>query len=161
MNSLHYQVVYDYSQQGIGAAPMLLAIIILAGLIMGLVGRAIAVKGRAPKSLLKAFQVFMIVWVGIGACAACTVAYTAVNNLASIQQGHVEVVEGVVHDFKAGDEFCREEEQFTVKNVTFKYSCGLVGGFNQTATRGGPIRDGLQVRVTYYGRYIVKLEIAQ
>jgi hypothetical protein len=34
-------------------------------------------------------------------------------------------------------------------------------GFNNTASRGGPIREGLQVRIHYVDQLILRLEVAR
>ncbi|WP_321797617.1 hypothetical protein [Burkholderia sp. BCC1988] len=52
-------------------------------------------------------------------------------------------------------------ERFCVGQVCFSYSDYVVtGGFNNTASHGGPIRAGLPVRVSYVDGLIVKLEVA-
>ncbi|MEO7576992.1 MAG: hypothetical protein ABIT83_05210, partial [Massilia sp.] len=52
-------------------------------------------------------------------------------------------------------------ERFCVQQACFSYSDFVIGGgFNNTASHGGPIRAGLPVRVTYVDGDIVKLEIA-
>jgi hypothetical protein len=45
--------------------------------------------------------------------------------------------------------------------VEFSYSdYVIVPCFNNTASHGGPIRDGLRVRIAYSGNCILKLEVA-
>lgn len=82
--------------------------------------------------------------------------------------GRVEVVEGRVDDFHAMPPEGGEYESFRVQDVKFHYSDFESNpGFNRTASHGGPIRQGLPVRVTYIrnsdtdpeGNVIVKLEI--
>ncbi|WP_322021733.1 MULTISPECIES: hypothetical protein [unclassified Burkholderia] len=52
-------------------------------------------------------------------------------------------------------------ERFCVGQVCFSYSDYVVtGGFNNTASHGGPIRAGLPVRGSYVDGLIVKLEVA-
>jgi hypothetical protein len=51
-------------------------------------------------------------------------------------------------------------EHFCVSGACFSYSDYVVtAGFNRTSSRGGPIREGLPVRVTYLGNTILKLEV--
>lgn len=53
-------------------------------------------------------------------------------------------------------------ETFVVNGQYFSYSdYDLTQGFNQTQSHGGPIKEGLQVRITHVDGSIVKLEIAQ
>jgi len=53
-------------------------------------------------------------------------------------------------------------ERFCVSGVCFAYSDFVItSGFNNTSSHGGPIREGLPVRVTYVGDMIVKLEVAR
>jgi hypothetical protein len=53
-------------------------------------------------------------------------------------------------------------EHFTVCGVPFSYSDYVVTeGFNRTSSHGGPMREGLWVRITYVGDIIARLEIAK
>jgi hypothetical protein len=81
------------------------------------------------------------------------------------RQGHLAVVEGPVENFHPMPASGHDLESFTVSGVYFAYSDYVVtAGFNQTSSHGGPIREGLLVRISYRGpttdEEIVKLEIA-
>jgi len=55
-----------------------------------------------------------------------------------------------------------QDETFTVNGVRFSYSdFGVTCGFNNSASHGGPIREGLQVRIHYVGNAILRLEVAR
>jgi hypothetical protein len=72
------------------------------------------------------------------------------------------VAEGVVTDFKPMPYTGHSMEKFCVARACFAYSdYVVVAGFNNTASHGGPIHDGLPVRVTYVGNSILKLEVAR
>ena len=54
-----------------------------------------------------------------------------------------------------------QDETFTVNGIHFAYSDYVItGGFNQTQSHAGPIREGFAVRIHYVarGNIIVKLE---
>ena len=85
-----------------------------------------------------------------------------------LAEGRALVVEGVVEGFqpmRTG----HDTEHFTVRGVRFSYSNFIYGqGFNQTTWAGGPMREGLRVRIHYTLRPcgggcadIQKLEIAE
>lgn len=81
------------------------------------------------------------------------------------RQGHLAVVDGPVENFHPMPASGHDLESFTVSGVHFAYSDYVVtAGFNQTSSHGGPIREGLLVRISYRGstadEEIVKLEIA-
>ena len=81
------------------------------------------------------------------------------------QIGGFPTVVGVVTDFSPAKNERGSRETFTVDGVPFSYSdYFLSGGFNQTNLRGGPMGNGLQVRILYepmpYGNVIQRLEIA-
>jgi hypothetical protein len=80
-------------------------------------------------------------------------------------RGQVSVVEGPIENFHPMPYGGHDTERFTVADVHFAYSdYAVTPGFNQTSSHGGPIREGLQVRITYTGptsdAMIVKLQIA-
>jgi hypothetical protein len=53
-------------------------------------------------------------------------------------------------------------ESFCVQEQCFSYSDYVVTtGFHNTASHGGPIREGLNVRIEYIGNIILKLEVAR
>jgi hypothetical protein len=72
------------------------------------------------------------------------------------------VVEGIVTKFSPMPASGHAMERFCVSGTCFEYSDFTVtAGFNNTASHGGPIREGLQVRVTHVGNSILKLEVAK
>jgi hypothetical protein len=79
----------------------------------------------------------------------------------ALGSGRAQVAEGRVTDFTPMSDFGNKTESFRVGDHRFAYSDYVeTGGFNNTSTHGGPVREGLQVRVTYVGKVIVRLEIA-
>lgn len=78
------------------------------------------------------------------------------------RSGKVEVAEGQVKEFVPMPYEGHANESFVVNGHRFEYSdYDLTKGFNQSQSHGGPIREGLQVRITYIDDKIVKLEIAK
>ncbi|MGA8709500.1 MAG: hypothetical protein WB646_21230 [Steroidobacteraceae bacterium] len=102
--------------------------------------------------------------VGIGSTLGILlVSHNKYYTLATAEKtGNVRVVEGVVTNFTPMPVDGHAMESFCVEKTCFQYSDHVfTGGFNNTSSQGGPIRAGLPVRVTYYGRRIVKLEIGK
>jgi hypothetical protein len=76
-------------------------------------------------------------------------------------RGQYSVVEGTVADFHPMPYSGHQMETFSVNGVQFSYSdYVIVPCFNNTASRGGPIRQGLRVRIAYSGDCILRLEVA-
>lgn len=76
------------------------------------------------------------------------------------RQGQFSVVEGYVTNFRPMPYEGHQDECFSVQSETFCYSdYGVTAGFNNSASHGGPIREGLPVRVSYRGNTIVRLEV--
>lgn len=85
--------------------------------------------------------------------------YTSLSRAEKAREG--KVVEGKVTNFKPMPATGHAMEKFCVSDTCFEYSDYIVtGGFNNTSSHGGPLREGLQVRVTHVGNDIVKLEVA-
>jgi hypothetical protein len=90
--------------------------------------------------------------------------------LSALASGRYDVVEGIVEDFQPLPAKAQgTRERFRVGIVVFDYRTNEVSpGFNQTSAEGGPIRDGLPVRITYIlsssrppKAVILRLEIAE
>jgi hypothetical protein len=79
-----------------------------------------------------------------------------------IDRGEAQVTTGTVTEFVPGRADGKRSESFVVNGHRFTYSEWIIeAGFNHTAGRGGPMREGLNVRITFVGDSIVKLELAQ
>lgn len=79
----------------------------------------------------------------------------------AVREGRAEVAEGIVTNFKPMPVSGHAMESFCVSGRCFSYSDFVISaGFNNTASHGGPIREGLRVRVTFVGNEIAKLEVA-
>ena len=76
-------------------------------------------------------------------------------------KGDYSIAEGTVANFHPMPYSGHQNETFAVNGVEFSYSdYVVVPCFNNTASHGGPIREGLRVRIAYSGDCILKLEIA-
>lgn len=84
-------------------------------------------------------------------------AWSAFDIEGRLASGDVTVLSGRVNDYSSTN---WTSECFTVQSHRFCYKDGGGTGFHQTALNGGPIREGLQVRVTSVGADIVRLEVA-
>ena len=95
--------------------------------------------------------------------------YAALSGLAMIPSmwlsrelagGQAEVIEGpVTIDFEVAS---GKNECISVAGRQFCYSeWSITPGFNRTRALGGPMRDGLQVRLSTIGDTIVRVEVRQ
>lgn len=105
------------------------------------------------------FLLFGAFWtIGVGFCTA-TDSWSATNALKS---GDYLTVEGRVSDFTPMPRGGHAEESFTVNGVHFAYSdFEIQAGFNHTSSYGGPIREGLPVRIAYRDGEILRLEVGR
>jgi hypothetical protein len=82
--------------------------------------------------------------------------------VSALRDGRATVVEGRVYDFDPMPFSGHKMECFKVQDRCFCYSDFVVTqGFNQTRSHGGPIYEGLQVRVHHVGSAIARLEVAK
>ncbi len=55
-----------------------------------------------------------------------------------------------------------KSERFTVCGAAFSYSdYAVTAGFNNTSSHGGPIREGIWVRIAHLGNSIARVELAK
>jgi len=78
------------------------------------------------------------------------------------RSGQAQTLEGVITNFTpmptqghATESFTLNGEQFAYSNLEFHGPC-----FDRTVTVGGPMKNGLHVKLSRVGKCIVKLEIA-
>lgn len=79
----------------------------------------------------------------------------------ALNQGQCQVIEGPIEHFHAGSgERGDANDSFDISGSRFSYSDSIVGaGFSQTQARGGPLKEGLRVRIYAYQGQIARLEI--
>jgi hypothetical protein len=78
----------------------------------------------------------------------------------AVRNGRYSVVVGDVTDFRSGD--THRPETFVVDGHSYSYSSSWSSvAFNRDSASGGPIRQGLRLRITDVGGAIVKLEVAE
>jgi hypothetical protein len=111
------------------------------------------------KTVMPIFAIiFGMIWVALGMLSYPT--FAGLRNAA--RDGRYEVVEGQVREFVPMPYEGHARESFVVDGHRFSYSdYDLTMGFNQSRSHGGPIREGLQVRIAHVDGKIVKLEIAE
>ena len=84
------------------------------------------------------------------------------NLSAALRDGQCEVTEGTVTQFHPMPYEGHQNESFVVGGKRFEYSdYDSRAGFNQSQSHGGPIREGLHVRIHHVGNSIARLEVAQ
>jgi hypothetical protein len=99
---------------------------------------------------------------GLILVGAPAVAWTGLHSLRDALATHrYTVVEGVVSDFVAGQPDGHPMERFKVAGEIFTYSPFVSPGFNTVSTVGGPLREGLRVRIAVVHGSIARLEIAR
>lgn len=161
---MSFRTVFDVSQQGFQTWHM-----IGIGLILTISGAFLVFRPEFMAFLLptgpqgniraifsKIFFGFALFW------TACVSTITIVGYLRArydLSHGYYSVVEGPVTQFEAGG--AHRMESFSVHGVRFTYVDGEeTSGFHTSVAYGGPIREGVWVRVTYKANLILRLEVA-
>jgi hypothetical protein len=158
---MQYVTIFDLSQKGLDWFP---GIIGLAFVLFGLGALASRRPGASPK--LKALIPVVIgTLFGIGAMGF------QISNRQHYQQvlaqGSALVVEGPIENFHPMPKQGHDTEHFTVNGVYFSYTdFSATPAFNNTSSHGGPLREGLVVRIAYtdsreFGGQLAILRIEQ
>jgi hypothetical protein len=80
----------------------------------------------------------------------------------AMHTNQAKIVEGVVTQFIPMPYTGHAMESLVVQGVRFEYSDYVItAGFNNTTSHGGPIREGLPVRIWYRGNEILRLDVAK
>jgi len=154
-----YRTVFDVEQSGYrhwGFAASGLIFVAIGFAMPALFRLGIVRKPSAwmQKWLPRIFVVGATLWTAAG-FAGTFVDYR--KAVAALHNGEASVVEGRVDHYS---QIARKSESFDVNGVKFWYSDGvLIAGFNHTALEGGPIRQGLPVKIWYWHGQILRLQI--
>ena len=158
---MEYKVVYDILKDSADAAEAnsLLWRPLIIGIFIGIV---IALIKRTRFAYV--FVVlWALIWLAIGYPGIQHVIKEDATCKAWARSGQFIVLEGRVSDFKPMPYTGHGVESFRVNGASFTYSdydkskCG----FRNTASHGGPIHEGLQVRISARDGRILKLEVAK
>jgi hypothetical protein len=105
-----------------------------------------------------AYLAFAVSWVAL----ALGLSYPRYRRVrAALDSGRFTLVEGVVTHFVPMPRQGHQMERFEVAGHSYAYSDFVVTpGFNNTQSHGGPIREGLRVRIADVDGEIARLEIA-
>jgi hypothetical protein len=163
---MRYQTVFDASTTGLdwrilGACFAL----VVAGVALFALRKRWAGWPFWPFSLRKVATPFAVFYLIATCLLVATIVRTYVRDSQALvgeqTSKQLSVVEGQVTHFVAAPYTGHEDESFCVMDKCFSYSDYVItGGFNKTRSHGGPIHNGLLVRISYVGSTIVKIEIA-
>ena len=146
-----YEVLFDAS-----SAPKDNSILLVAAALALLGLLAVRLGPGAQLALMKPFRDRPVAWRAMMAAwlvlALAVVAGELWSRLGPRESTHVMVVDGVVREFVQAARGGPKNESFTVGGVRFRYAQWAARrGFHQTSEAGGPIREGLEVRIHYVG----------
>jgi hypothetical protein len=115
-----------------------------------------------PKSVTRGAWFFLVLPVLWTAGAAATMARDYFRFKGALVHNEAQTLEGRVTNFRPMPWSGHPMESFSVCGVTFSYSDFIeTGAFNNARSHGGPIREGLWVRVSHVGNNIVRLELGR
>ena len=162
MEDCRFRVVHNIVAEGLGFAPFAILLAVLLG--SGIGGWVLLHNWRNRRRGAVAFSiVWLILWLGAGGLGAGNMLFQRWRCLSWAKRGDYRVVQGVVKDFDPMPTGGHADESFTVGGLAFDYSDFDLskGGFNSAASHGGPIREGLLVRISYREGRILKIEVCE
>jgi hypothetical protein len=164
---MHFETVFDVAQAGYRHwwFPAGGLILVAVGAFFVFLPRHTAIlfpsglQGQWRRWFGWSYLIFSVVWTVVALVSTLGGYIDARRALAS---GKASVVEGVVTDFRPMPRAGHAHESFVVGGQRFFYSdYSVTAGFNNTRSHGGPIDNGVYVRITHRGNTILRLEIAR
>ncbi len=157
---MHWRVVFDIATAGYKCwtFPAFGLVALAMCLLIDAKKRAVLAEVGRPAPRTRAFPrvivCAIVLWTTMAFLSTWT-DYRALRDAATT--GRTRVAEGIVTGFAADP----KSERFCVSGACFTYSdAAVTAGFNMMRSHGGPMREGLSVRVTSLGGEIAKLEVA-
>jgi hypothetical protein len=161
--AVDYKVLFDVTTAGYKTWPFSLFGVGFAilGALLDRYREHLAMQG--PRMLARAFP-FLFFWFAI-LWTLVTFGFSFAeywSMRSAIRDHRFSTVEGTVSQFQPMAYTGHAPERFCVQDTCFEYSdYVLTSGFNNTTSHGGPIREGLRVRIAHVRRKIVRLEVAE
>jgi hypothetical protein len=117
-------------------------------------------SGKPAPWLPYVFVGFSTLWI-LGTFWSTFSDYKTLND--AYKNNKCRIITGNVTNFRpGGNDRGKTDESFDIEGIHFSYSAYTVSpGFNTTSAKGGPIKEGLKIRVTEFRGDIAKLEILQ
>ncbi len=103
---------------------------------------------------------WILAWGGLAAWTVHGIASRHADAKGWIEERAVEVVEGPVEDLSPATSDQKGIETFKVAGRLFRIEDGQtkLPGLNRSSVRGGPVRKGATVRITFHDRSILRVE---
>jgi len=160
---MQYEVVFDISQAGFRCWWFLAPGVVFVFVGCGLVYFRHRLPVRGPRWCRRVFPIgflgFAILWT-VTAFGSTYLEYVQLRR--ALASGTASVIEGRVEGFDPMPYTGHKDESFVVAGKRFQYSdFEATSAFNNSKSHGGPIDDGLQVRLWYVGNRIVKVAVAR
>jgi hypothetical protein len=162
MNSENYYTVFDVTKAGFKSWPFPAfgLIFVVIGLLLPTLIKS-GVFRKVPPAMEKWFPRFFlgfaIFWTSVSFLGTFTDYRRAVSTM---EKNQAAIVEGVVTDFRPMPYSGHANESFVVQGLKFEFSdYNITAGFNNTASHGGPIREGLHVKIFHLNGEILRLEV--
>ena len=156
---MEYTTAFDVVQSGYRQGTQAAHGLLFVAVGVGLVFLRRWIPQPPPKFFGQFFLGFSILWTVI-AFIGTGGSYSSLSS--ALRDGNCGIVEGIVSDFHPMPYNGHEQEWFIVEGERFSYSDYILSaGFNNTASHGGPIHKGLQVRIHHVGNDIARLEVAR
>lgn len=121
----------------------------------------LAIVWKRPERAARLFALLWIAgWAGLAAWSVAGVAGRHREAGTWLATRAVEVAEGEVTDFSPATGDKRGVETFRIGDRLFRIEDGQTRapGLNRSSVRGGPIRPGATVRITFHGESILLVE---
>ena len=162
---MQYRTVFDAAGHPLAnwSFPAFGLIFVAIGAVMLFRPQALEVLGGGFRNISKrrffswSFFLFSVAWVLLVGITTFSGSIEA-SQVASA--GTCKTVAGLVANFHPAPYTGHDMESFTVNGVPFSYSDYVVTpGFRQSASHGGPIHEGLPVRICYADGAILRLQV--
>jgi hypothetical protein len=143
---LSSQIVFDISNKRFDSFPMTVASLLF---VSGLIAIWLEKRGIGKVAIRNTGYIVCAVALIFG-CYSSMSYWDEVSRASALRSGKVSIVEGPVRGFHPMPFEGHAEESFSVDGRSFSYSDYVISScFNNTASHGGPIREGIYVRIFY------------